>query len=526
MKNNSRLYFIIACILAIMHAFSYIVFAFIVKEIIDIITLKNITFFFRYLFFGIGTIIIEFLLAVVSRYFSLKYVQDKLENSKNYLFQSLIYADLSDKTPSDLSMYSTNIELIYGNYYINKVLIVYYIAQFVFSVMAVIYLNWILFVITFLTSLLPILVPLIFQKSLSKSIKDFTDESTNYLDFITDSLNGRYEIKSFNAQDMFCQYHRVRNYKVEFKRMKNKLLTYFTNMLASILSSFTYLSTIGISGYLVIVNLITMGAMYAVIQLLNSMISPVIELGKAIGEMKSTKNLAQQYFINLPKSEGSIKINEFNSQLNLNNISYSYDNDNLVFESFNLEIEKGKKYAIVGDSGSGKTTLAKIMAGIITDYDGEVLIDGEDIRNIDSSSYVEVCKYIHQEPYVFNDTIENNIRMGRDYEDIFKILDFLKLSDFIKKRGLSAIISNKESISGGQKQRIVLSRALYSKPQILILDEPTANIHFDASYEIIKSIVSIEELTLIVITHEQSKEFLDLFDIIIPIKGSVLSYDK
>lgn len=505
--------FIAASIFMLLFASMNVLYSLTIKNVIDSVTNNLISVFFKFLIISLLLIILQLVLSIVSRYFSLKYVQLKLVNSKNYLYHNYLYSDISDKTPYDISMFSTNAELLYGNYYINKVLIVYYISQFIFSVIALIYLNWILFLVALFTSMLPIAVPFVLQNKMIKSVNNFTNKSANYLDYVSDTINGRFEIKSFNSQKLFCNQHEKLNNEIESKRAKNKLITYLSSMLSHTLSSITFTSIIGTSGYLVIKKIISFGSMYAAIQLLNSLVTPIVEISKVLGEIQSVKQLSKQYFNEFPKNDGNKKLIEFKSSIIIKDVSYRYNKEEkFIIKNYNLTIKKGEKYAIIGPSGCGKSTIAKMISGIIRDYEGEILIDGENIKNITSASYVEICKYIHQDPYIFNDTIEKNIKMGNERGDIFKIADSLNITNFIKDKGLSQIISNKDSVSGGQKQRLILTRALYSKPQILILDEPTANIDYDIAFDIIKYLASIVDLTLIVITHEHNPDLLNLFD--------------
>lgn len=204
--------------------------------------------------------------------------------------------------------------------------------------------------------------------------------------------------------------------------------------------------------------------------------------------------------------------------LKLNNLSFAYG-DIKVFDKMDLDIEKAKSYAIIGNSGSGKSTLAKILMKVNEDYGGEISFANGNFKEFSEEDLYDNIYYIPQNPIVFEDTFINNIAMGDEgtnRDRIERIIDRVGLSRVYheKKDGL---IKN-GSLSGGEKKKLELARALYKGSDLLIFDEPTSGLDPESARSIEGLIESLDRLTRIVITHNQDPAYLQSFDHVINIE--------
>ena len=210
--------------------------------------------------------------------------------------------------------------------------------------------------------------------------------------------------------------------------------------------------------------------------------------------------------------DNSFKVDSFKNIIEFKNINFSYQNSKeKILKNINFEIKKNQKIGISGPSGSGKSTLMSICLGLIDPSSGNILCDGKDIfKNLES--WHNNIGYVPQSIHLLDDTIKNNICYGINpkninIDNLKNAIDLAQIKEFIEKQPdkINTFIGYEGSrISGGQLQRIGIARALYSKPSVLILDEPTSSLDRQNEEQIINSLFSIENITVIVISHNQN----------------------
>ena len=198
-------------------------------------------------------------------------------------------------------------------------------------------------------------------------------------------------------------------------------------------------------------------------------------------------------------------------KLSLKNLSFKYESANkFLFKDISLNISKGKIYGITGLTGSGKTTLADIIMCLNNKADGEILLNDSFDLDKYKNSWQKLIGYVPQGIYLLDDTIKNNIAFGEFSNDIdestllksIKLAQLEKLISNLEKGYDTNIGENGSKLSGGQIQRIGIARALYTNPQILILDEITSSLDVNTEEEIINVIKNLKgEKTIILITH-------------------------
>jgi len=199
----------------------------------------------------------------------------------------------------------------------------------------------------------------------------------------------------------------------------------------------------------------------------------------------------------------------FDNSVRLENLTFRYKKGIEVLNSVNLTIEKGKRIAFVGESGAGKSTLADVIMGLYKPDDGKMLIGGTVIGDENILSWRSKIGYIPQTIFLFDGSVAENIVFGRLYDEkkVIEVLKKANIYDFLlTKDGINTRVGeNGVMLSGGQKQRIAISRALYSDPEILVLDEATSSLDNETEQKIMNEIYELEEnKTLIIIAHRLS----------------------
>tara|TARA_B100000989_G_C19531974_1_gene470566 strand:+ start:5941 stop:7770 length:1830 start_codon:yes stop_codon:yes gene_type:complete len=205
-------------------------------------------------------------------------------------------------------------------------------------------------------------------------------------------------------------------------------------------------------------------------------------------------------------TDGDKEISDFNNSLNIKNIYFSFKNQQIL-KNININIKKGEIVGFVGKSGAGKSTLADLILRLYDPEKGEVLIDGVNIKNYKSLDYKSLFGVVTQDTFLFNDTIENNIKFGRNvkFEEIVRCCKIANADEFISnfEYGYKTVVGDRGlKLSGGQKQRIAIARCLINNPKIIIFDEATSSLDTGTEYELQKSINNIsKEYTIIIIAH-------------------------
>ncbi|MCM1049487.1 MAG: ABC transporter ATP-binding protein/permease [Clostridiales bacterium] len=205
----------------------------------------------------------------------------------------------------------------------------------------------------------------------------------------------------------------------------------------------------------------------------------------------------------------------------IENLSFCYG-DKPVLRDLTLQFRKGGKYAIIGPSGCGKSTLLKILLGWLPDYVGNIRFDGKDARDFTTEQLKQQMSYIEQNVFLFNSTIRDNITLGEKFtnEQMENALRDSALSGDLAAMpdGLDTVVGEDGSnLSGGQKQRVAIARALIHNRTILLVDEGTSALDYKNADIVEKSLLSNQDLTLILVSHhltpERKEQFTGVYDL-------------
>ncbi len=262
---------------------------------------------------------------------------------------------------------------------------------------------------------------------------------------------------------------------------------------------------------------ITAGTLVMFVLYLESFFQPVMQLARFFPEL-SAGMAAFERCLAIVDSKPKVQqkpdaqtIDEIKGTIQFNKVNFWYDKDNVIFKDLNLTIEKGEKLAIVGHTGAGKTSLVSLLSRYYEYQSGEILIDGQSIRNYTLESYRKQLGKVEQDVYLFPGTLRENIRYGRENatdEDIWRVLDIVQASDFVHKmpEGLDSKIGNRGGdLSVGQRQLISFARAILLEPKVIILDEATSSVDAYTEAMIQEALEKIlEDRTAIIIAHRLS----------------------
>jgi len=517
---------IIAGVFYILSAAGSVGVALLIQRTIDSVATGEVSILVTSIVMLLGIELTSFVVTMLAITFRLTYAKEMLLVSKrhrlNFLFKKRQQSP-AETDSNNLSFFTTDADILNESYFSNKARLPLYFAEFIFAMAALIWINWIVTVVLIGVTMLPILGTGLFAKGMQRRKKAYSDAAAGYVETVRECLDGKKEIVAFDRQDVFLARHHAANINIENARFKSAWFEVFANNVTNHLGSLTFITAIALGSYFVIIGNMTFGAMIAIVQLLNSVMSPINSLSQVINGIRSSKEIVAKAMESHGEEEVKTKIDGFTHSLEIKNLGVAYSEDEYALQGMNLSFKKGGKYAIFAPSGYGKSSIARAIALEFTQFDGSITIDGKEIREIDEQSYNKVLRYVRQDPYVFNDTAAQNLtffEQEHSKENFDRVMELTRVKEFLPTaQDLERNISNTSGLSGGQKQRIVLARALLYAPKILVLDEITAGIDLETAYNILQDLFKDTELTCIVITHESDKRFQGLFDEVIKLEN-------
>ena len=197
-----------------------------------------------------------------------------------------------------------------------------------------------------------------------------------------------------------------------------------------------------------------------------------------------------------------------NISISIKNVDFSYDNERKVLHNVNVDIKNKSMVALVGESGCGKSTITNLLLKLNKVDKGEILLNGINLNNIPFDELRKKVSFISHSSYIFNSTIEENLRMGKEYateEELYSALKKANLYEFVmglEKKLQTPVGENGSFLSGGQKQRLALARMILTNPEVYIFDEATSNVDVESEDSILETIYALsKEKTVVVISH-------------------------
>jgi subfamily B ATP-binding cassette protein MsbA len=378
-------------------------------------------------------------------------------------------------------------------------------------------------------------------KSLKRKSDRVQKEQGVFLSTLEETLTGLRIIKGFSAEDKFNK--TFQESTTRFYHFSNKLLN--RQNLASPSSEFLGICIIAVilwyGGKLVLnqdSNSLLDGSAFIVFMGLSyNILTPAKAISKALYNIKRGGAAAEriQEIIDTPNplkdKKNAIEKSSFDSDIKFDNISFKYK-DEYVLKDFSLTIPKGKMVAFVGQSGSGKSTIANLITRFYDVNKGAILIDNVDIRDLTTASLRKQLGIVTQDAILFNDSIKNNLKLGKDDATDDEIIEALKIAnawEFVKDlpEGINTNIGDAGGkLSGGQKQRLSIARAVLKSPPIMILDEATSALDTE-SERIVQSALEnmMKNRTSIVIAHRLST-IQNADEIVVLNKGEIVEQGK
>lgn len=534
-KNHQKAFYAFM-IFNILVPLTNIAFAYSIKGIIDSGMSQNEDALTQAVLVGASVIFIYAGLNFISLRLRNKLVRQIMSRYKNKVFQSILDSDYRDfskeKSGKFISVLTENMKKIEQDYLHQYFNISKNLSLMIFSLLAMFIGNWFLTLLVIIASIIPMMISgIIGQKSASLQKRAIIADQ-KYLAKVKDILAGFLVIKSFNVKEAICEDYSHESEKFdEINFIKGKF-DVLANVISQLSGMIVFLVAFGGGMYLVFNGYTTIGSVTAIVQLVNFVVMPLNEIGMGMSKFREGQATLNAFEV---KDVTELQIGEtkeyFDDVISFSNIDFSYPNtEEKIFNHLSLKIQKGEKIAIVGMSGSGKSTLLNLLLRFYDVTSGHISIDNKDLQAISAESLYNLMTIVQQDIYIFDDTLRANITLNQSFtdEEIKKAVQQSGLESYVLENelGLQALCGeNGSNLSGGQKQRVSIARALIRKTPILLLDEATSSLDNQVTTEIESSILDIQNLTALVVTHKLNENILKKYDRILFMKDGVIVED-
>ena len=515
-------------------ALSVICFDFMMGFIVDIFSNGETEKFVPIILASIFLIILLFVTEYIDGYVMSSYIKNTVNYLRCDIFTKILNKDMKDFSLDNsgkyISILYNDIKIIEDSLLNNIFLVISSFISFIISLLFLFSISPSIVIFIVIFGILGFVIPNALSKKLIIEKNNYSHNLEEITSVTKDLFSGFEVIKGFNIGSKINTIFKNSSNTVESTKKKCSILESIIKGFSLSFSVTVYLGVLILGGYLMYKGEISVGTAIIIIQLSTHIVGPVKTSISLINQIKSVSLIADKIDeilydscedieeVSLPKFENSIEIK---------NLDFSYTNDRKALNNINLTFEKNKKYAIVGESGCGKSTLIKLLMRYYKDYNGDILIDNKDIHKIFSNDLYKNMSMIQQNVFMFDDSIKENIKLFANYsdEEVLSICDRSGLSNLISRLpdGINSLVGeNGNRLSGGEKQRIAIARSLINNTKILILDESTSALDNETAYNLERSLLSINDLTLIVVTHKLIKNILLNYDEIIVMKDGMV----
>lgn len=411
-----------------------------------------------------------------------------------------------------------------------------YLPQFFFAMLAPITLFAVLVFVSWKASLVLIVcVPLIplsivaVQKIAKRLLSKYWGVYTNLGDTFLENIQGLTTLKVYQADE---RKNIEMNEKAEqFRRITMKVLTMQLNSV-SVMDIVAYAgSAVGVVIAIVQVKngTITLPQAFLLIMLAADFFLPLRLLGSFFHVAMNGMAASDKLFKLLDTEEdkrGTVTDVDFNNDIVIKNLSFSYDDKKSVLDKISIVIEKHKLTSIVGKSGCGKSTLSSLLCGTTKGYKGQITIDGVEVKDIDEKTLMNNITAVNFNSYIFAGTVKDNLLIADKNASDEKMIEALKMvnlwSFLSEQDGLNTKLNQQGSnFSGGQRQRLAIARALIHNTPIYIFDEVTSNIDAESENDIMSVIHNMAKIKTVILISQRLENVVDSDNIILLDNGRI-----
>lgn len=525
LKNRKQFFkYIFGAFLTI---FNSLAFTFALSMAFSIIEANDTSTIINRLFLMILFAFSPILLQMLSRFLRIGFMRDVLIQVRCLAYEKIMNLSIeeyrSQAKENYMALVVSDINVFEKDFFLSILNIVFSFGSFVVGIIIMFFISPLIALSTVFASSLLFIVTRVYEKP-TRNIKKKTQEANaEYTIQLSNILNGLEVIKLYQVESNFISpFYAIVSKLEEIKKTAFRIDEFQFNINAWIATSFQTLVYI-YATYLFIQDKLSLSSLIIVFNLIGQLIWGMINGFSFINRFTAARDIFNRITKTDIKNEASYPF-IFKESINLKNLSFNYGEKNIL-NNMNFNINVGDKILMTGPSGVGKTTLLDCLSKNLSSYQGEILVDGIELKDINRDDFLKHTGYVRQNHFMFNDSIKYNIILNMDYnEEKFKqcLIDSA-LYDWVETLELKEnhiLEQDGTNISGGQRQRISIARELYHDRDILFVDEPSASLDDQTSLKIYDTLLNLDK-TIICVSHRHIDYLSSRFNKIIALEKGV-----
>lgn len=470
-----------------------------------------------------------------------RFIERAMRQYKDFAFQKLteksILSFRDESTATYLSALTNDANGIEADYLAQQLSLITKTVAFIGALAMMLWYSPLMTAIALGVTILPLVASLLTGSKLQAAEKRVSDRNKDFTAALHDCLSGFAVVKNFKAEREIFKLFAESNRALESEKFNKRRIKTLVGMIGAVAGIFAQLGVFLIGAYLALSGYgLTPGVVIIFVNLMNFLIQPIAELPGLLASRRAALGLIGKLAAALEKNPtvcGGEELSMLEHDIRLEKVSFSYNGEKEVLHEISAVFEAGKAYAIVGGSGSGKSTILHLLMAGSTEYTGNILLDGTELRRMAPESLYEMTSVIQQNVFVFNASIKDNVAMFRSFpqQELDDAIRRAHLTGLIAERGESYLCGEGgNGLSGGEKQRVSIARSLLKKSSVLLADEVTAALDAQTAHQVTSDILDLHGITRIIVTHTLEESLLRRYDGIIVLKDGHIeesgSFDK
>lgn len=439
---------------------------------------------------------------------------------KQDMFRQIMSTDNAFVSKPDpgyhIAAFSNDITILESKYFEAWLEAIEAFISMVTAITAIAFLNTTMAVIIIVMEGFSVVLCFLVRKYSMTRYKRYIEKMAQFTQRIKDYFSSFQMIRNYSVEEQIKRRFVRKNRDMEEAKDEADMSLSFVNTLTMVSNSMVKFVLVGIGVTLMITTDFTIGLLYAAYRFTDQIVSPVHSLLMKTNSIESVRSIVSRIKRIATASVAEAKQEDVTleepASITLENVSVTMG-EKTVLNGITYTFEPGKKYLIIGRNGAGKSTLLRLLKRSQEDYAGEIRINGKDIRSYSYRSLAGIVSYINESVSLICDTVRQNITLYRDIPEE-------RLGEAVKQVGLTVSLDrvvrdSERNLSSGETRRLEIARSLINRADVIIYDEAISTLDIPTAYEIEKTLLSLENQTVLFVSHNFSSQLIERYDEII-----------